>query len=286
MQVCPSLAEELAAQNAPKTKQSGMSGNTQHMMGAPRRTSGTGTTATAVAGVAMPHARSRQRPTRRSRTTKIANKPLRTSGEFDNDETYGWRSTRAVAPVSGRAPSVGDWLFAHRHLCLALGIIAMVLSALYGPAQNYYVSLRTGQVLQAKYDQIASENSSLTNDVARLQTEEGIKAEATKRGYVDPAAATDDSAAAAASSKATGTSSKAGASSASGAGANAGATTGTTDTGSATGSSSTTGSSPASVADNPATDPSATQAYQDDRTWSIVCLDRMFFFDPEAVWNE
>ncbi len=159
--------------------------------------------------------------------------------------------------------SLKDWLLGHPRFGLALGVIALVLVALYGPAQSYYVAVRRGEILQAKYDQIDSENTTLSNDVARLQTEEGIKEEAAKRGYVDPDDIAVDEDADAKNSTSKESASK-------------GSTTAVEASQPSMGS----------VVDDPKTDPSAPKHYQDSRDWKTTLLDDVFLFDPEATWNE
>ena len=115
--------------------------------------------------------------------------PLRRRSDSGEDRTKGRGVDREPTPVP--APSVGercvaakDWLLCHPGLCTAVAILIVAAVALYSPVRNYYVAMRTGQVLQVKYDQLSDENASLTYDVNRLQTKQGIEDEARRRGYV------------------------------------------------------------------------------------------------------
>ena len=69
-----------------------------------------------------------------------------------------------------------------------LAIVAAVLiliAALYGPARGYYSAWRTNGILQATHERETAEGEQLESDVNALMTEEGIKDEARKKGYVD-----------------------------------------------------------------------------------------------------
>ena len=103
--------------------------------------------------------------------------------------TKGRRAERESTPaptmsVGERCVAAKDWLLHHPRLCATVVMLLVAAVALYSPVRNYYVARRTGQVLQVKYDQLSDENASLTHDVNRLQTKQGIEDEARKRGYV------------------------------------------------------------------------------------------------------
>ena len=63
-------------------------------------------------------------------------------------------------------------------------IVVALIIGIYGPLRSYYVAVRSGQDLQARYDALVEQNESLRNDLGRLQSEEGIEDEAHRRGYV------------------------------------------------------------------------------------------------------
>lgn len=73
----------------------------------------------------------------------------------------------------------------HGRLIIVLAVIFVCLVLLWRPAQSYYVARRESEDLQAQYDQISEQNSELDEDLKTLTTEDGIKDEARKRGYVD-----------------------------------------------------------------------------------------------------
>lgn len=63
--------------------------------------------------------------------------------------------------------------------------IFILIVALYGPARGYYSAWRTNGILQATHERETAEGEQLESDVNALMTEEGIKDEARKKGYVD-----------------------------------------------------------------------------------------------------
>lgn len=75
------------------------------------------------------------------------------------------------------------WVAHHRRLVVALGVVALVMVALYGPAQRYYVALRRSGDLEAEAAYLDEDNQALLDDLSRLQTREGIEDEARRRGY-------------------------------------------------------------------------------------------------------
>ena len=85
-----------------------------------------------------------------------------------------------------RATSAREWAVAHRRLWIVLAVVLAVAAALYGPAQRYYVSMRTTQDLQVKYAALKSQNKDLKSDVDTLMSKEGIEDQARKNGYVYP----------------------------------------------------------------------------------------------------
>ena len=85
-----------------------------------------------------------------------------------------------------RATSAREWAAAHRRLWIVLAVVVAVMAAVYGPAQRYYVSVRTTQDLQVKYAALKSQNKDLQSDVDTLMSKEGIEDQARKNGYVYP----------------------------------------------------------------------------------------------------
>lgn len=96
------------------------------------------------------------------------------------------RAASGAQTARERATSAREWAVAHRRLWIALAVVVAVVAALYGPAQRYYVSMRTTQDLQVKYAALKSQNKDLQSDVDTLMSKEGIEDQARKNGYVYP----------------------------------------------------------------------------------------------------
>lgn len=71
------------------------------------------------------------------------------------------------------------------HVVLVLVILAIVLTPviLFRPVQTYYRAWRSQMDLQSEYDFYQAQNDGLKGDISRLQSREGIEAEARERGY-------------------------------------------------------------------------------------------------------
>lgn len=96
------------------------------------------------------------------------------------------RAASGAQSARERATSAREWAVSHRRLWIALAVVVAVAAALYGPAQRYYVSVRTTQDLQVKYAALKSQNKDLKSDVDTLMSKEGIEDQARKNGYVYP----------------------------------------------------------------------------------------------------
>lgn len=96
------------------------------------------------------------------------------------------RAASGAQSARERATSAREWAVSHRRLWIVLAVVVAVVAALYGPAQRYYVSMRTTQDLQVKYAALKSQNKDLQSDVDTLMSKEGIEDQARKNGYVYP----------------------------------------------------------------------------------------------------
>jgi len=96
------------------------------------------------------------------------------------------RAASGAQTARERATSAREWAAAHRRLWIVLAVMVAVMAAVYGPAQRYYVSVRTTQDLQVKYAALKSQNKDLQSDVDTLMSKEGIEDQARKNGYVYP----------------------------------------------------------------------------------------------------
>lgn len=112
--------------------------------------------------------------------------------------------SKTGAPAPKKAPGLSDVAsgvgsvaegvksFDLREFCsrfkAPLAVVAVLLVlfvALYGPAKGYYSAWRTNGILLAEHEKETAEGEQLEDDVNALMTEQGIKDEARKKGYVD-----------------------------------------------------------------------------------------------------
>ncbi|MGN0071880.1 MAG: septum formation initiator family protein [Atopobiaceae bacterium] len=95
-----------------------------------------------------------------------------------------------AAPVSearsgrGRTADKATTVLGSHKALVIVAVIAAVILSLYGPVRNWYMAQRRTQDLEAQYAQLNSANSTLSDEVSSLQTQEGIEDEARKHGYV------------------------------------------------------------------------------------------------------
>ena len=74
---------------------------------------------------------------------------------------------------------------AHRVPVIAGVVVLALFVAMYGPACGLYQAWRENGLLQAEQERTSSESSELEGDISSLMTEEGIKDEARRNGYVE-----------------------------------------------------------------------------------------------------
>lgn len=68
---------------------------------------------------------------------------------------------------------------------IALGALLLIVVALYGPAQQYYVQMRETDRLEAEYAAVAQRNDSLQSEIDSLKTDDGVEDRAHEElGYV------------------------------------------------------------------------------------------------------
>lgn len=73
----------------------------------------------------------------------------------------------------------------HRILTGAVVVVVVLLVALYSPLQGLYCAWRTNTYRHAELAQVEGITEDYRHDIERLQTEDGIKDEARRRGYVE-----------------------------------------------------------------------------------------------------
>lgn len=94
------------------------------------------------------------------------------------------RGRERGAAKASPAQAVVGWCSSHLMLCIVVGIIVVVLGALYSPAKALYGARRTNAVLAQRLDAATSSAQTLQSEVDSLMTREGIEDEARRRGYV------------------------------------------------------------------------------------------------------
>lgn len=82
-------------------------------------------------------------------------------------------------------PNLGATLAAHRTPVIACAVLLALFVALYGPACGLYQAWRENGELRAEQERSSSESSELEGDISSLMSEEGIKDEARRHGYVE-----------------------------------------------------------------------------------------------------
>lgn len=87
--------------------------------------------------------------------------------------------------VTSGPQGLRDLVAAHRGVSVACVVALVLVVALYGPACSLYQAWRENGVLQDEQARATVESDELESDIANLMTEEGIKDEARRRGYVD-----------------------------------------------------------------------------------------------------
>lgn len=135
---------------------------------------------------------SARRATARPRATARTRVPRATSAKRDRGtRARGTADASSVSQAPRSASSrrtPADLLGAaarFRAPLIALAVALVVVVVLYGPACAYYQAWRTNGTLQERDAQATSETGELEGDINNLMTEEGIKDEARRRGYVD-----------------------------------------------------------------------------------------------------
>lgn len=136
-----------------------------------------------------------ERPTRQApespRRPQVSSKDVEPPRkEREEREPFGGRVASGASSVAYAVRSLPrnfvDWVSRHLKLVIAIGVVVLVMVALYGPVHRYYVAWRASGDLQAEADQVNGDNEDLKNDLNRLQSQEGIEDEARRRGYTYP----------------------------------------------------------------------------------------------------
>lgn len=94
------------------------------------------------------------------------------------------RQRRSRPTLDERLDAIADAVRAHTRAVIAIALVFAVVVMIYGPLRNYYVAMRSGQDLQAYLEALNQQNESLSEDIGRLHSEEGIEDEAHRRGWI------------------------------------------------------------------------------------------------------
>lgn len=92
---------------------------------------------------------------------------------------------RAAEALRDGVPGLRTFLGAHRVPAICCLVAAVVVAALYGPACDLYRAWRDNGVKAAEASALTAESEEVQGDIDTLMTEDGIKDEARRRGYVD-----------------------------------------------------------------------------------------------------
>lgn len=98
----------------------------------------------------------------------------------------------ALGSVRGKLGAAGEvvrdpraLVAGHRVAVIAVAAVLVLFVALYGPACGLYQAWRENGVLLAEQERASAESEELEGDISTLMTEDGIKDEARRRGYVE-----------------------------------------------------------------------------------------------------
>lgn len=94
-------------------------------------------------------------------------------------------STERTININGFFSVIGDFVIRFRIPLLIAAVVIGLLVSMYGPFKTYYQAWRAGDALRAQLEEYNESNDQARSDISALQTEEGIKDVARKRGYVE-----------------------------------------------------------------------------------------------------
>lgn len=139
-------------------------------------------------GAGTPRTEAGARPERADARDARSSRPADGRGEDARRQAPTARERAAAGAEAARdtAASARDFAVRHKRAWVVLAIVFALMAALYGPAQQYYTSVRRSQDLQTKYAALKSQNGDLSSDVKTLMTKSGIEDQARKNGYVYP----------------------------------------------------------------------------------------------------
>ncbi|WP_322152850.1 hypothetical protein [Paratractidigestivibacter sp.] len=139
----------------------------------------------AAAGAAREARRTATPRTRRAAGVRKARVAPDHAGENYPVKERREASTERTINTNGFFSTIGDFVIRFRFLLLMAVLVIVLLASLYGPLKSYYHAWRIGDGLREQLESYNQSNEQARNDIEALQTEEGIKDVARKRGYVE-----------------------------------------------------------------------------------------------------
>lgn len=137
-----------------------------------------------------PKAAAKTKPAARPKPKTAAKAPAARRGAPSRDDAPARPS--ALDGVRGKLGAAGEavrdpraLVAGHRVAVVAVAAALVLFVALYGPACGLYQAWRENGVLLAEQERASAESEELEGDISTLMTEDGIKDEARRRGYVE-----------------------------------------------------------------------------------------------------
>lgn len=127
-----------------------------------------------------------RRPKRPASTSKPAAKPAAKSAPAKAASKTAGSAGAGIKGLASKASSFDASGFAARHRVplIVAGIVIALVVVLYGPARGLYCAWRENGTLRGTLEQENQTTEEYQSDVDSLLSEEGIKDEARKKGYV------------------------------------------------------------------------------------------------------
>lgn len=143
---------------------------------------------TAPASVSLPSTKASvvtQKQTATPRATASERARARRTKEGDEASSESTKRTFKMPSFDMSPQGIASWAGAHRLLVGILIAVVFVIIFLYPPISTYYAAWRTNTMLSEQLAEVTSSVEELSGDVSKLTSEEGIKDEARRRGYVE-----------------------------------------------------------------------------------------------------
>lgn len=142
-------------------------------------------TNTSRRATARPRPAARPRAERATKRDAQPKRVSRTAGAAARAPRPGAASVTKAAASKIASADPKALLARFRVPLIAAAVVLVAVAMLYGPACTYYQAWRANGVLQERDSQAEADTEQLKSDIDGLMTEEGIKDEARRRGYVE-----------------------------------------------------------------------------------------------------